>query len=81
MTIRLEDDIDVSRGDLLADPEDPPVVTREVLARLCWMSERPLLPGARLLVKHNTRTAPARIEELVSVVTIETLDDRPSPEV
>ena len=80
VTIRLEDDIDVSRGDLLADPDDPPVVTREVLARLCWMSERPLLPGARLLVKHNTRTAPARIEELVSVVTIETLDDRPSPD-
>ena len=55
-------------------------MTREVLARLCWMAERPLLPGARLLVKHNTRTAPARIEELVSVVTIETLDDRPSPD-
>jgi sulfate adenylyltransferase large subunit len=80
VTIRLDDDIDVSRGDLLADPSDPPVVTREVLARLCWLTDRPLLPGARLLIKHNTRTAPARVEELVSVVTIETLDDRLAPE-
>jgi sulfate adenylyltransferase large subunit len=79
VTIRLEDDIDVSRGDLLADPDDAPTVTREVLARVCWMSERPLVPRARLLVKHATRTVPALVDELVSVVAIETLEDSPSP--
>jgi len=80
VTIRVADDLDVSRGDLLADPERPPVVTREVTARVCWMSERPLSPQARLLVKHTTRTAPALVDELVSVVDIATLEDRPAPE-
>ena len=79
VTIRLDDDIDVSRGDLLADPDDLPIVAREVTARVCWMSERPLEDRARLLVKHTTRTVPARVDEIVSVVDIETLEDRPSP--
>ena len=80
VAIRLEDDLDVSRGDLLADPDAPPAVAREVLARVCWMSERPLAPRARLLVKHTTRTVPAIAAELVSRVDLHTLDDLPSPE-
>jgi sulfate adenylyltransferase subunit 1 (EFTu-like GTPase family) len=80
VTIRLEDDVDVSRGDLLADPERPPIVARELTAHLCWMSERPLEPRARLAVKHTTRNARAIVEELVSVVDMDTLENRPSPE-
>lgn len=79
VTIRLEDDVDVSRGDLLADPERPPLVARELTAHLCWMSERPLEPRSRLAVKHTTRSARAVVDELVSVVDMETLEDRPSP--
>jgi sulfate adenylyltransferase subunit 1 (EFTu-like GTPase family) len=79
VTIRLEDDVDVSRGDMLADPERPPQVARELTAHLCWMSERPVEPRARLLVKHTTRTARALVDELCSVVDMETLEDRPSP--
>ncbi|HZT16607.1 MAG TPA: GTP-binding protein [Gaiellaceae bacterium] len=79
VTIRLADDVDVARGDMLADPERPPAVARELTARLCWMSDRPLEPSARLLVKQTTRTAPALAAELVSVVDIETLEDRPAP--
>jgi sulfate adenylyltransferase large subunit len=79
VTIRLEDDVDVSRGDLLADPERAPIVARELTAHLCWMSERPLEPRARLAVKHTTRNARAVVEELVSVVDMDTLEDRPSP--
>jgi len=80
VTIRLEDDVDVSRGDILADPERPPIVARELTAHLCWMSERPLEPRARFAVKHTTRNARAIVEELVSVVDMDTLEDRPSPE-
>jgi sulfate adenylyltransferase large subunit len=80
VTIRLEDDVDVGRGDMLADPERPPVVARELQASVCWMSERPLEPRARLLVKHTTRTVPALVDELISAVDIHTLGDRPSPE-
>ena len=80
VTIRLEDDVDVSRGDLLADPDRPPAVARELTAHLCWMSERPLEPRTRLAVKHTTRNARAVVDELVSVVDMDTLEDRPSPE-
>jgi sulfate adenylyltransferase subunit 1 (EFTu-like GTPase family) len=79
VTIRLEDEVDVSRGDLLADPEQPPVTAREVTARVSWMSEKPLEERARLLIKHTTRTVPARAEEIVSVVDILTLTDRGAP--
>jgi sulfate adenylyltransferase large subunit len=79
VTLRLVDDVDVARGDMLCDPESPPIVARELLARVCWMSERPLAERARLLLKQTTRTVTARAEEIVSVVDIETLEDRPSP--
>ena len=79
VTIRLADDIDVSRGDMLADPERPPTVTREVEARICWMSERPLEPRARLAVKHTTRAVRAVVDELVSLTEIHTLTDVPAP--
>jgi sulfate adenylyltransferase subunit 1 (EFTu-like GTPase family) len=79
VTVLLADDIDVSRGDLLADPDDQPVVARELLARVCWMSERAVEERARVLVKHTTRTVAARIDEIVSVVDIATLEDTPSP--
>jgi len=80
VTIRLVDDIDVSRGDMLADPEKPPTVARELEARICWMSERALEPRAKLAVKHTTRSVRAIADELVSVVDIHTLADRPAPE-
>jgi sulfate adenylyltransferase large subunit len=79
VTIRLEDDVDVSRGDLLAGPDQLPAVARKLTARVCWMAERPLEGNTRLLVKHTTRTIPARVDEIVSVVDIESLEDRPAP--
>jgi sulfate adenylyltransferase large subunit len=80
VTIRLADDVDVSRGNLLADPDRPPIVTRELEARVCWMSERPLEPRAKLAVKHTTRSVRAIAEELVALTDIHTLDDVPGPE-
>ncbi len=79
VTIRLADDVDVSRGDLIADWADPPIAARELVARVCWMTERPLENKARLLVKQTTRTVPARVDEVLSVVEIETLEDRFAP--
>jgi len=80
VTVRLADDIDVSRGDMLADPADPPVVAREIEARVCWMSDRPLEPRARLAVKQTTRSVRALADELVSLVDVRTLEDVPAPE-
>jgi sulfate adenylyltransferase large subunit len=79
VTIRLEDDVDVSRGDLLADPASAPVAARELVANVCWMTEKPVEDSARVLVKQTTRTVPARIDEILSVVDIESFEDRPAP--
>ena len=80
VVIRLEDDLDVSRGDMLADPDAAPVPAREFVARICWMSERPLEPRARLAVKHTTRWARAVVDELRSKVDMATLAQVPAPE-
>ncbi|HET8527360.1 MAG TPA: GTP-binding protein [Gaiellaceae bacterium] len=80
VAIRLADDVDVARGDMLADPERPPTVARELEARLCWMSERPLEPRARIGIKHTTRSVRAIVDELVSVVDIASLADVPGAE-
>jgi bifunctional enzyme CysN/CysC len=79
VTVRLEDDLDVGRGDMLVDPDRPPEVVRELEATVCWMSERPLEPRTRLVVKHTTRTVRAVADELLSVVDIHLLEDRPAP--
>jgi sulfate adenylyltransferase large subunit len=80
VTVLLEDDLDVSRGDLLADPEQAPTVARELEATVCWMAEKPLEPRTKLAIKHTTRTVRAIVDELASVVDIHTLEDRPGPE-
>jgi sulfate adenylyltransferase subunit 1 len=76
VVVRLTDDVDVSRGDMLCGPADQPVAARMVEASVCWMSERPAQTGARLAVKHTTRWSRAIIDEIVSVLDVETLDHR-----
>jgi len=78
VVVRLADDLDVARGDMLCDPADPPVVARELEATVCWMSERPVDQGARLAIKHTTRWARAILDEIVSVLDVETLDQHPA---
>jgi sulfate adenylyltransferase subunit 1 len=56
VTVLLADDIDISRGDVIASAAQPPQVTDEIEATLCWLADKPLRPGARLLLKHGTRT-------------------------
>ena len=80
VTVRLADDLDVSRGDMLADPEQAPTVARELEATVCWMAEKVLVPRTKLAIKHTTRTVRAVVDELVSVVDIHTLEDQPAPE-
>lgn len=64
VALRLADEIDVSRGDMLARPADVPRVASELEADLVWMSERPLDPGRTYLLKHTTRTVRASVEVL-----------------
>ena len=80
VTIRLEDAIDVPRGDMLVDPDDQPVAARSLEAMVCWMSERPLQPGARLGVKHTTRSVRAVLDGIEGVVDMESLEHHPADE-
>ncbi|HEX5223611.1 MAG TPA: adenylyl-sulfate kinase [Solirubrobacteraceae bacterium] len=57
VALRLEDDIDISRGSTIVRPQNQPTVSNSFECMLCWMSERPLSSGRRYLVKHTTRTA------------------------
>ncbi len=57
VALRLEDDIDVSRGSTIARVQNQPTVSSSFECLLCWMSEQPLSPNRRYLVKHTTRTA------------------------
>jgi bifunctional enzyme CysN/CysC len=73
LTVRLVEDIDVSRGDLVCRANNQPTVVRELDAMMCWMSDEPLVTGRRFSVKHPTRTVPAVAEEIVYRVDVNTL--------
>ncbi|WLT31197.1 sulfate adenylyltransferase subunit 1 [Geothrix sp. PMB-07] len=55
VTLELEDDLDISRGDLLADAAQPPISARSLDVDLCWLSEAPSRPGGRYLLRHGSR--------------------------
>ncbi|EHR60414.1 sulfate adenylyltransferase subunit 1 [Saccharomonospora cyanea] len=80
VTVLLSDDIDIARGDLIASASAPPTVTDEFGATLCWLSAKALKPGARVLVKHGTRTVQALVQELTSRFDEQTLSTVPAPE-
>jgi sulfate adenylyltransferase large subunit len=79
VTLRLEDDVDVARGELICHPADPPAVTRELEATVCWMAEAPLRERGRYLVKHTTRTVKAIVDRIEDRFDVVTLDRRPDP--
>ncbi|HEX3780583.1 MAG TPA: GTP-binding protein [Pseudonocardiaceae bacterium] len=80
VTLRLADDLDICRGDLIAAAAAAPVPRTDLSATLCWLSETPLRPGARVLVKHGTRTTTGRISELASRFDEQTLTSIAEPE-
>ena len=79
VTLRLEDELDISRGELICRPEHPPTVARELEADVCWMSERPLRSGGRYLVKHTSRNANAVVDALRDRIDVHTLERTAEP--
>jgi len=75
VTLLLEDDLDVSRGDLIAraGETNPPTVARELEATVCWMSDVPLKPGGRYALKHTTRAVRAVVDDVDWHLDVETL--------
>jgi sulfate adenylyltransferase subunit 1 len=73
VTLLLEDQLDVSRGDIVCHPEDAPQLARELEATVCWMTDAPLRAGARYAIKHATHAARVVIDEVVDCVDVHTL--------
>jgi sulfate adenylyltransferase large subunit len=75
VTLLLEDDLDVSRGDLIArvGEANPPTVARELEAIVCWMADKPLQAGGRYAIKHTTRAVRGVVEAVDWHLDVETL--------
>ncbi len=74
VTIRLEDEIDISRGDVVARPHNQPHVSQNIDAMVCWMDEAlPLVPGRKYTVLHGTREARCVVKELHYELDVNTL--------
>jgi bifunctional enzyme CysN/CysC len=65
VTVRLRDEIDISRGDMICRPHNAPAVAQDIEAMVCWMDEtRPLTLGGKYSIKHTTRSARAIVRDL-----------------
>jgi sulfate adenylyltransferase subunit 1 len=80
ITLLLADDLDISRGDLIAAAADAPRVTDRLDATLAWLADKPLRHNARVLIKHGARTVPAIVTSLVSRFDEQTLSTVGNPE-
>ncbi len=78
ITIRLADNLDIARGDMIVGVEKPAMVTREIVADICWMSDRHLTPGGRYVIRHTTREARAVVEAIEHRVDVHTFDTGPA---
>jgi bifunctional enzyme CysN/CysC len=73
VNIRLADDLDVSRGDMICRPHNAPATTQDVDAMVCWFVDRPLHSGQFYAIKHTTRAARARVQDLHYRLDVNTL--------
>ncbi|MGW6398676.1 sulfate adenylyltransferase subunit 1 [Streptomyces sp. NPDC055134] len=79
VTLLLEDDIDISRGDLIVPSGDAPATSQDVEATVCHVADQPLAVGQRVLLKHTTRTVKAIVKEIPSRLTLDDLSQHPEP--
>ncbi len=79
VTLVLEDDIDISRGDTIIGPDHLPGTGTDLRARICWMHARPLQRGRRYLLRHTTRTVQAEVREIEDRIDMHTLEPEPGP--
>lgn len=74
VTITLEDEIDISRGEMIAHPDDLPKVDRHIEANLVWMDETPMNPDIQFFIKHTTNTTKARVDAIHYKTNVNTLE-------
>ena len=74
VAITLEDDVDVSRGDMIVRSNNRPEAVQDVEVMLCWLHDKPSRPRTKYTVKHTSNDQKAMIKEVVYVIDINTLD-------
>jgi bifunctional enzyme CysN/CysC/sulfate adenylyltransferase subunit 1 len=79
VTLCLEHDIDISRGDMLVGFENLPGLNSDLHARICWMHSRPLHQGKKYFLKHTTQTVQAVVTSLESRINVSTFESEPQP--
>ena len=77
VTMLLEDDLDISRGDMICRPANRPEAAREIEAMVCWMSDEPMQSRGRYALKHTTRIARAIVDDVHYRVDVNTLHREP----
>jgi bifunctional enzyme CysN/CysC/sulfate adenylyltransferase subunit 1 len=79
ITLVLEDDIDISRGDMIVGLDDLPGMSTELRAKVSWMHPRPLTAGRKFFLKHTTVTAQAIVSSIENRLNIQTFENEPGP--
>jgi bifunctional enzyme CysN/CysC len=79
VTLTLEDEIDVSRGDVIVHRENLPRVSNQIEAMLVWMAEEPMVPGKEYLIQQAAKVSPGSVTSLRHRVNINTLEQEPAP--
>ncbi|HYG36970.1 MAG TPA: sulfate adenylyltransferase, partial [Cytophagales bacterium] len=74
VTLNLEDDIDISRGDMIVKTENQPTVSQDIEAHLCWMDTKSLNVGDKYLVQHNSRKVKCIVKEIPYKINVNTLE-------
>lgn len=73
VTMTLEDNIDISRGDMLVKVHNQPTATQDIELMVCWLNEKKLQPGGKYIVKHTTKEVKCMVKEVLYKIDINTL--------
>ena len=76
VVLHLEHDIDISRGDSIVKSDNLPKVSNELEVLLCWMDEKPLVPGNKYLLQHNSRLVRAVVRQLEYKLDVNSLQQQ-----
>jgi sulfate adenylyltransferase subunit 1 len=79
VTLELDDELDISRGDMLVREGSAPAVARGIAATVCWLGDPPLDPQRKYLLRHTTREVRARIDRIDDLWNVSTQTHEPSP--
>ncbi len=80
IVLHLEDDIDISRGDTIVQSNNLPSTENELEVLICWMDNKPLIPGNKYLLQHNSRVVRAVVRDVEYKINVNSLEEEKAPE-